>query len=285
MLIQHIALVSEFAAIDASGLARVCAAIQKQITRDLAPAWGISATIDAFPRLEEIPPGYWPIIVTAAGLPAGLAGVHSDDAHQPLAYVEWSEGWSITASHECIEMLVDPSGNRLVSGRSPVSDDDRAEYLVEVCDPCQSAEFAYPINDTLVSDFCTPEYYDAVPRSGARYCFSGAIQRPREVLPGGYLSWREPRSADWWQVDGQGTRRCIGPLPPGGGSLRARVDRTTRDHLLPTKMSNEQLCLRLGTRREHADMAAKGRADRIRALRHRFEQQSSTLTTSKGRDA
>src|SRR5262245_53117274 len=115
MRIHHIALVSEVAVIDGGALARVSAALQKQIVRDVAPIWEVTGTVDPFPALEDVPPGYWPIIISVAAPTGGLLGLHHDKDGQPVAWVEWSESWSITASHECIEMLVDPWGNYLQS--------------------------------------------------------------------------------------------------------------------------------------------------------------------------
>jgi hypothetical protein len=46
-----------------SNLLRVSAALQKQASRDLAPIWELSATVDAFAKLKDVPDGYWPIII------------------------------------------------------------------------------------------------------------------------------------------------------------------------------------------------------------------------------
>src|SRR5437016_13918514 len=96
-------------------------------------------------------------------------------------------------------MLADPFGNRLVAGQSPNEDQGRVEFLVEVCDPPEDAQFAYTSNGILVSDFLTPHYYDPVTSSGVRYSYTGAIQAPRTVLQGGYLSWHDPVSDHWFQ--------------------------------------------------------------------------------------
>ena len=117
MQIHHIALVPEMG-VDASQLARVSAALQKQVSRDLAPIWGISATVDAFPRLEDLPAGYWPLVLTYRELGTD-AGIHVDERGQPFALVEMSPSWSLTASHLCLEMLSDPFGNRMLAGLSP----------------------------------------------------------------------------------------------------------------------------------------------------------------------
>jgi hypothetical protein len=70
--------------------------------------------------------------------------------------VQASEGWQLTTSHEWLEMLADAFGNRLVAGQSPKEDQGRVEFLLEVCDPPEDAQFAYTSNGILVSDFLTP---------------------------------------------------------------------------------------------------------------------------------
>ena len=110
-----------------------------------------------------------------------------------------SDSWSLTASHEMLEMLADPFGNRVVAGRSPKRGQGRVEFLVEVCDPSEAAEFGYTVNDILVSDFYTSRYFDPAFDTHARYSFTGAITKPREVLRGGYVSWHDPVSNHWWQ--------------------------------------------------------------------------------------
>jgi hypothetical protein len=40
----------------------------------------------------------------------GAAGYHQDSYGQPYPLVEYSASWSLTASHEVVEMFVDPWG-------------------------------------------------------------------------------------------------------------------------------------------------------------------------------
>src|SRR5260370_42094257 len=63
------------------------------------------------------------------------SGVHCDDTGQPMALITSDLDWSVTASHEVLEMLVDPFGNRTIAGQSVSPDQGRVEYLVEVSDP------------------------------------------------------------------------------------------------------------------------------------------------------
>jgi len=155
--------------------------------RDLAPIWQISATVQAFEKLEDIPLDYWPMIVRD-DIGFAAAGIHLDQDGQPFALITSSNDndvWSLTVSHETLEMLVDPLGDRLVAGDSPKPDQGRVLFLVEVSDPSEAADFAYSVNGVLVSDFYTPSFFDPIAAVGVRYSFTDAITEPRQVLRGG----------------------------------------------------------------------------------------------------
>lgn len=232
MLVTQLALVSETTHITPSRLNRVAAALQKQAIRDFAPVWQIPASVDAFDKLSDVPVGYWPLIVRDDIGQPGAAGVHLDKNGQPFSLIEYSDSWSLTASHEMLEMLLDPWGNRLVAGRSPKPDQGVVEFLVEAADPSEDPEDGYTINGLLVSDFLTPHFYDPVAAPGVRYSFTGKLDGPRKVIKGGYLSWREPVTDHWWQqtwFEGdQPTFRDLGRMTDRTGSLRSAIDARTR---------------------------------------------------------
>jgi hypothetical protein len=132
-------------------------------------------------------------------LPPGEGGFHMDKHNQPYAKIiasPSSDEWTIDASHEIIEMLVDPNGNRLQNSTSieivggKIQDGtDEFSYLVEACDPCEADNYTYAIQGVHVSDFITPHFYDPVTTAGTRYSFAGNIKAPRQILPGGYITW------------------------------------------------------------------------------------------------
>jgi len=242
MLVENLAVVPETdGLVSMSEVTRVAAAAQKQVVRDMEPIWEIRCTVDAFAVLDDVPIGYWPVILSADVKDA--AGIHLDRDGQPFALVEAGSShpnWSLTASHEILEMLVDPFGKRLVAGAPPpqaindgaVGGLTRVQYLVEVCDPSEDEAYAYTVNDVLVSDFYTPNYFDPVKATGVRYSFRNEITGPREVLPGGYVSFGDPETNHWFQVtwfDGgqQASVVDLGVLAVGSGSLRAEIDRLT----------------------------------------------------------
>ena len=262
MLPVHVALLSMTDSVPFGDIAKTSAAIQKQVVRDFGPIWTVDATIDAFQTPQDVPLDYWRIYVVDTFEDGGQ---HRRDAQgQPYALVAAGPSWPIVASHEALEMLADPFGSRVVAGESPVAGQGRVEFLVEVCDPCQAPDFGYPVNGVLVSDFCTPQYFDPVAAPGVRYSFSAAVTSPRQVLKDGYLSWRDPVSNNWYQQHRTGNTadiKNLGPISPIDGSLRAAIDQTTREN----KWS------RLTSRRAPSRRATKLHADAQRAARSQAE--------------
>jgi hypothetical protein len=241
MFPRFLALVSETERVSCSELARVAAALNKQATRDITQLWCVQASVDAFSNLEDIPLGYWPMIVRDdLGFP-GAAGIHLDEDGQPFALIQHSNSWSFTASHEAVEMMVDPFGNRLIAGPSLKEDQGRVEYLVEVADPSGAAEYGYTVNGLLISDFYGPRFFDPVADQGVRYSFTGAIKEPRQVLRGGHISWHEPISGHWWQLVYFGAEpefRDLGRADRAGQSIRSFIDSHT---VVPEQFSGVDL--------------------------------------------
>lgn len=257
-------------------IAKAAAALQKQVVRDFAPIWGIKATVDAFGSLDDVPLGYWPILIGQEG--QGGGGVHLNHDNQPYALVDFTSDWTVTASHECLEMLADPFGNRLVAGDSPnPARPGRVEFLVEVCDPCEVPALGYTVNGVRVSDFYTPRYFD--PSQGTHptshsYDFRGHITAPRQVLRGGYLSWREA-DGTWFQelfFGPQPIFKSLGRFNKSFGSLRAWIDdhtRQNRQEMLAQKIGfPPQVLARLSrTAGEDNDLAGDASRERAAALR------------------
>jgi hypothetical protein len=267
MLVRQLALVSETKKVSFSALARVGAALQKQATRDLAPIWEVKATVDSFAKLDDVPVGYWPIIVTEEDL-GDAAGIHEDNEGQPFALVGFADGWALTASHEVCEMLVDPFGNRMMAGPSPKKGQGRVEFLVEVCDPSEDTPFAYRVNGIVVSDFYTPNYFDPVAAAGVRYSFTGAIKAPRQVLKGGYLSWHEPITDHWFQeIFFSGTKskfRDIGKIDAQASeNLRAMLYKRTPERYQPKRFLQRDIRQASSSMTSHRE-AASARAGLLR---------------------
>jgi hypothetical protein len=267
---NHFALVSEVKDHSWADLLSVSAAVQKQLIDDVAPVWGIYGSIDAFPALDVVPPDYWPVIVSDE-FDFPPLGFHHDLDGNPFALVKHTDSWSMSVSHEVIEALIDPDGDRWTTAPSVVPEQGTVEHLVEVCDPAEAAAYSYEIDGILVSDFYTPHYFDDEFRPGVRYSFRGNLTRPRQVLPDGYLTWRYPRDGMIWQdrrFGGTQGPQPIGPDDEGDESPRAWVDRVTPHRELERGLPEDHPKLIHAIERMHATRAAA--QDRARRLRDRI---------------
>lgn len=250
MLPRRIGIASRSQFVGLHDLTKVAAALNLQVNRDMRTVWNISATVSALADPDSIEPGVWPIfIVDDVGQPGAL-GLHLTEHQQPYALVQAGETWSLTTSHECLEMLVDPSGNWLIPSAGitvvgkEVRDlkDAKFEYLVEVADPSENPANAYMIDDVLVSDFYTPRFFDPLVSPGVQYSFTGRIKRPREILPGGYISWLNPKLGTMQQLLWFDPKPEIVDLPgspakSNRGSLRGFVDSQTKTPVVLSKLA------------------------------------------------
>jgi len=266
-LLHHIAVVSETKSVSFNEVAQVSAALQNQVIRDFGPAWDIRATVDAFAALDDVPIDYWPILVLDDIHEPGAQGIHTDKDGQPFALVQYSDGWSLTTSHECLEMLTDPAGTKVKAGPSPKPGQGRVSFLVEPCDASESPEFAYPINGVMVSDFYLPHYFDPVAVPGVSYSFTGKITQPRQVLKGGYISWHDPESDHWFQEVFFGEQpefRDLGVLSQANGSIRTQIYRKTPEAFQVKKPGTARVT---AARTAFNDVAtsSKARTKRLRA--------------------
>ncbi len=237
MSVIQVGLVDTTGALDVELVQSVAAALNIQVTRDLPQFWHINATVMYLPSPHKVPAGVWPVQLVKS-LPPGEGGFHLDKHKQPYSKVIASpknEAWTIDASHEVLEMLVDPYGNRLhssvaieIKGKKIVDGTGQYGYLVEACDPCEDDKYGYTINGVVVSDFITPHYYDPLPTAGTRYSFTGALKAPRQILPGGYISWINHEADQWQQLVYLGSTPKIVNLGSASGnkSLREWIDAT-----------------------------------------------------------
>jgi len=235
---HHVALVSDTPSVSFADVSAVAAALQKQASRDFGPIWQVNATVSAFDKLESVPVDYWPVILRDDIQSPGAAGYHTDDSGQPFSLVQVDDSWQMTASHETLEMLADPFGNRTVAGSpppqspQPVASLRRVIYLLEVCDPCEDGQFGYGVNGQQLSDFITPHYYDPNGSTGMQCSFRGNIKSPHMVLEGGYVSFGNPVTNEWFQImvaGGQVQVNNLGTLNRNGRSLRETIDEQVRD--------------------------------------------------------
>lgn len=236
----HVALVDDTGEISSSDLTTMAGAMSEQIQHDFAPVWHVAASVGAYP---SAPAGTWAVHIQKQLDQPGALGYHTDSQHQPVAFVEFTPDWTITVSHEVLEMLADPWGSRVHKAELPsgVENDyqqfglssaqDRVSYLLEVCDPCEGT--SYSVGGQRLSDFLLPAWYRTAPRPALAYSQAGGCTKPREVANDGYVSF-SVSSGEWFQVFNQGGQLKISDLGKFNkadyGSLREWTDERARDY-------------------------------------------------------
>jgi hypothetical protein len=180
--------------VPARDLAKVVAALQKQVERDFAPVWGIEARISLVREGEALPQDAWWLTLhddsdraedlgyhdlTSTGLPLGKAFVATAEADDMP--------WSVVLSHELLEMLIDPYINLSAFIR-----DSRSGLLYgyEVCDPVRSD--IYRIGGVEVSNFVYPDWFRPPQlREDAPLDHLQKVTTPLQIRPGGYAIFNE----------------------------------------------------------------------------------------------
>jgi hypothetical protein len=227
----QVALVDVSRSIATSELVRVAGALSEQVQADFAPVWHVRASVVVDP---EPGIGTWRVNLRDGIDDDQAAGFHLGDGLQPHAEVDLNKGdWRVTASHELLEMLGDPWGNRLHAASAPPGwpgASPRVRYLLELCDPCEASSYA--VGGVEVSDFVTPAFYRSARRAGGGFSHAGAVTGPLEVADGGYLSFLDPADGHVWQRHvhdgGRVEDRDWGVQDLGRDMLRERSDELAR---------------------------------------------------------
>src|SRR2546425_5430113 len=81
------------------------------------------------------------------------------------------ESWTVTLSHEALELIADPEANLLVQGPHPSQKGKYVFYWYEMCDAVQDE--TYKVDGTEVSNFVLPLYFTGDEEGGCRNDFLG----------------------------------------------------------------------------------------------------------------
>jgi hypothetical protein len=185
--------------------ATVVAALKIQVSRDFFLAWGIDAKLTFVPKGGTPAVGDWQVVVldnsdqadalgyhdiTTEGLPIGKIFAKSD--------IDAGMSWSVTASHEILEMIGDPDIN-LTALVQDASGGGRL-YSYETCDACEDDSLGYKIGDVLVSDFVFPSWFESFWAPGAtQFDQQSKVTAPFQLLPGGYIGYMDINITNGWQ--------------------------------------------------------------------------------------
>jgi hypothetical protein len=230
MAMIKVALVSQTRKISHVELRHVAAAFDRQVREHFTPLWHLNAQVKAFRKPGDVPTDHWPVTIRDQIEAEGAISYHSVNKGRPFVEVsytlaeQYASKWTFSASHDLLEMLVDPNANRTIKAPAIVPGKNYdVTYPVQVCDPCANARYGYEIEGVLVADFTTPDYWLPRSRKKGKYSFTGALTRPFQVLPGGYLNWQDPKTKKWNIFIGESEAAA---QPETGPAKRKEVSRT-----------------------------------------------------------
>ncbi|HEV2134486.1 MAG TPA: hypothetical protein VGR47_09485 [Terracidiphilus sp.] len=181
-------------------------AIAKQVAEHFCPEWNINASLKSI----CLPLGNKkaPIQKDADAMiylgdssedptigVSGAYGYHAaNNKKVPYGFVyldicgQANEPWTVTLSHEVLELLGDPDAAMTVTGPAPKGVSGTVYYDLEVCDPTQGDN--YKIENVLVSNFVGKSYFGLSGGSG-KTNYLGLPLRPFGVRPGGYFQYEK----------------------------------------------------------------------------------------------
>ncbi len=222
-------------------ISSVVPALQTQVRRDFASAWGIDADLTFVPQGSTPAAGSWWLAILDNSDMAGALGYHDVTSEGlPLGKVfagtdqEYGQQWTVTASHELLEMLADPEINLTVFVQPDAS--SGTLYAYEVCDACEADQFGYAINGTVVSDFVYPSWFESSRGEGStQFDYGNQITKPFQLLPGGYIGVFDVTSGTGWHQLTPERAVYEYAMRPRVGSRRERR-RTPRDQWLRSKV-------------------------------------------------
>jgi hypothetical protein len=189
-------------------------AINRQIREDYEPYWHIGGEL----RLEG-KSGKKPSKQSLADMRGDAVlylwdsvdvedalGYHDrNNAGVPYGFVftelakQLKEDWTVTLSHEALELVGDPEVNLLVQGPHPADSGRTVFHWYEMCDAVQAE--TYDIDGVNVSNFVLPLYFTGGEEKGGRNDFlgrayTGKTLRSFGVNPGGYVGYFDPEKGD-----------------------------------------------------------------------------------------
>jgi hypothetical protein len=200
-----------------SEIQTVLRAINRQVTEDFAPYWSLSATVRLEGHSTKNPDkqnlmdmrGDAVIYLWDKQDVKNALGYHNmNNRGIPFGFVfldiaqELGEEWSVTLSHETLELIGDPEVNLLVMGPHPNPSEKRDVFhWYEMCDAVQSE--TYEIDGVKVSNFVLPLYFTGGDEFDGRNDFLGTIRPDKSTLksfgvnPGGYVGFFDPETQNY----------------------------------------------------------------------------------------
>lgn len=196
-------------------------AINRQIQEDFAPYWNLHGQLRLEGNSADQPSVDYPedmqgeaiiYLWDRADVPNALGYHEANHRGIPYGFVfidiatEIGENWTVTFSHEALELIGDRQANKLARGPHPRDRLKSVYHWHEMCDAVQSE--SYEIDDVQVSNFVLPLYFTEGEEAGSRNDFMGTKYRIGSndsvqsltsfgINPGGYVGFYDPATGDF----------------------------------------------------------------------------------------
>ncbi len=171
------------------------------------------AHVVQLPAGAKPPAGAWNIILLDTSNEAGALGYHEDESGTEIpfsdVFVKTAEedgtDAAEVASHEMLEMLVDPD---VANVRKVLNSTAKQFYIVEVADPVQGCGYDIGAPEgrhvgVTVADFVFPAWF-GMAQTRPDLSFRDSIEQPFQLAPQGYISVApEGKPEKWSQIFGQ----------------------------------------------------------------------------------
>jgi hypothetical protein len=181
---------------------KLLAAMQRYVDDYVAPVWGTPAKLV---KSNGYVKGAWAMVfLDDADQPGALAyhDLTPDGLPQAKVFVRTTlnngDLVSVSASHELVEMLVDPAINMLTTGPEA-----QTFYAYESADPVEALSFK--VNGIPMSDFVYPAYFESFRKpNSVSFDYLRKVRRPFQILAGGYqIVFKDGK---WSQVFGSAAK-------------------------------------------------------------------------------
>lgn len=201
-----ISIVNQSTVLSAEEVKTAVAALQIQINRDFDPVWNANARLRIVDDPAHAGGHDWIIYLLDNSDQADALGYHDmTDQGKPVAKIfvktdqENNLSWTVTSSHEILEMLMDPYIT--TTAFDQISNTAGRLYAYEMCDPCEEDSMGYEIDGVLVSDFVYPGWFEPGRAAGTRVDHTKKLSGAFSIGEGGYASvFPIPNNKGWVQV-------------------------------------------------------------------------------------
>ncbi len=177
-------------------------AVNRQIREDFAPIWGAvwdlrlhGSSFDADDidsLVEEFVQGEAVLYIVDEGHLPGAAGYHAINGREmPYGFVFVTDpnNWTVTLSHEALELIIDPTVNVMVPGPDPRPgrQGNIVLHTYEVCDAVERT--SYLIDEVRLSNFITQQWFFSDDAPGTRNDFLGVGVPSFDATPNSHLAF------------------------------------------------------------------------------------------------